>query len=402
MSRAGVAAVARTGPDAPVRPAPPAASGYLQGVPQPPSARQSATQRVAAIDTALEPLRASLDPDALARRIAALEDEMQAPGFWDDADRAARTSAEHARAARKLERIRALESDVEDLSGLVELAEEDESMADELGAQIASVEDRLGALEMERLFSGRYDAGDALVTVNAGAGGTDAQDWAEMVLRMEMRWAEKRGFSVELLEVSPGEEAGVKSATFRASGENAYGLYVAERGVHRLVRLSPFDAANRRQTSFAGVEVAPVVEDAAQVVIEDDDLQVDTYRASGAGGQHVNKTDSAVRITHRPSGIVVQCQNERSQSANRQTAMSMLRSKLAELEERRRHEEIAREKGEAQDVNFGSQIRSYVLHPYTMVKDHRTNVEVGNAQGVLDGDLDGFVRAELLRAAGGR
>jgi peptide chain release factor 2 len=214
-----------------------------------------------------------------------------------------------------------------------------------------------------------------------------------------MRWAEKRGFKVELLEVSPGEEAGIKSATFRASGPNAYGLYSAEKGVHRLVRLSPFDAQHRRQTSFAGLEVAPVVEDAGDVEIDDDDLQVDTYRASGAGGQHVNKTDSAVRITHRPSGIVVQCQNERSQSSNRATAMAMLRAKLTELEERKRQEEIAREKGEAQDVNFGSQIRSYVLHPYTMVKDHRTDFEMGDANKVLDGELDGFVRAELHRRA---
>jgi peptide chain release factor 2 len=220
-----------------------------------------------------------------------------------------------------------------------------------------------------------------------------------MVLRMEMRWAEKRGFKTELLEVSPGEEAGIKSATFRVAGENAYGLYGAEKGVHRLVRLSPFDSANRRQTSFAGVEVSPVVEGDSEIEIADDDLQVDTYRASGAGGQHVNKTDSAVRITHRPTGIVVQCQNERSQSSNKATAMAMLRSKLAELEERRREEEIAREKGEAQDVNFGSQIRSYVLHPYTMVKDHRTEHEVGDANRVLDGDLDGFVRAYLLQAA---
>src|SRR6185369_16330336 len=256
------------------------------------------------------------------------------------------------------------------------------------------------ALEEERLFSGPYDAGDALVTVNAGAGGTDAQDWAEMVLRMMMRWAEGRGFSVELLEASPGEEAGIKSATFRASGENAYGLFSAEKGVHRLVRISPFDAASRRQTAFAGVEVAPVIEDQGDLEIDDDDLQIDTYRASGAGGQHVNKTDSAVRITHRPTGIVVQCQNERSQSSNKATAMAMLKSRLLELEEQKRREEIAKEKGEAQDVNFGSQIRSYVLHPYTMVKDHRTSFEVGDAQRVLDGDLDGFVRAELLRTAG--
>jgi peptide chain release factor 2 len=331
--------------------------------------------------------------------VQALEQQMGAPGFWDDAEGAAKLGAEHARATRRLESFRSLERDVDDLEGLVELAEEDPSVAAEVEAQIAGVEQRLLELEEQRLFSGRYDAGDALVTVNAGAGGTDAQDWANMVLRMEMRWAEKRGFKVELLEVSPGEEAGIKSATFRVSGENAYGLYGAEKGVHRLVRLSPFDAANRRQTSFAGVEVAPVVEGEGEIEIADDDLQVDTYRASGAGGQHVNKTDSAVRITHRPSGIVVQCQNERSQSSNKATAIAMLRAKLAEAEERRRQAEIAAEKGQAQDVNFGSQIRSYVLHPYTMVKDHRTDHEMGDAQRVLDGDLDGFVRAYLLRQA---
>jgi peptide chain release factor 2 len=324
---------------------------------------------------------------------------MGAAGFWEDQERAAKVSAEHARASRKLGVFRELESDVEDLEPLAELAEEDPDLASELEEQIAGVQARLDELEEERLFSGRYDGGDALVTVNAGAGGTDAQDWAEMVLRMEMRWAEKRGFEAELLEASPGEEAGIKSATFRARGENAYGLYGSEKGVHRLVRLSPFDSANRRQTSFAGVEVSPVVEEAGAVEIDDDDLQIDTYRASGAGGQHVNKTDSAVRITHKPTGIVVQCQNERSQSSNKAEAMAMLRSKLVEQEERKRREEIAREKGEAQDVNFGSQIRSYVLHPYTMVKDHRTDFEMGDANRVLDGDLDGFVRSYLLKAA---
>jgi peptide chain release factor 2 len=325
---------------------------------------------------------------------------MGAAGFWDDQERAARVSAEHARTSRKLGVFRALEHDVADLEPLAELAEEDPGIASELEDQVNAVQERLAALEEERLFSGQYDAGDALVTVNAGAGGTDAQDWAEMVLRMEMRWAEKRGFGVELLEVSPGEEAGIKSATFRVKGENAYGLYGSEKGVHRLVRLSPFDSANRRQTSFAGVEVSPVVEETnTSLEIDDDDLQIDTYRASGAGGQHVNKTDSAVRITHKPTGIVVQCQNERSQSSNKAEAMAILRSRLVELEERKRREEIAREKGEAQDVNFGSQIRSYVLHPYTMVKDHRTDYEMGDANRVLDGDLDGFVRAYLLKAA---
>ncbi len=324
---------------------------------------------------------------------------MGSAGFWDESERAASVSAEHARASRRLEGFQTLQADVEDLDGLAEMAAEDDSLQGEVDEQIASVEQRLAALEEQRLFSGPYDSGDALVTVNAGAGGTDAQDWAEMVLRMLMRWAESRSFGVELLEVSPGEEAGIKSATFRVAGENAYGLFGAERGVHRLVRLSPFDSAHRRQTSFAGVEVAPVVSDTGEVEINDDDLQVDTYRASGAGGQHVNKTDSAVRITHRPTGIVVQCQNERSQSSNRATAMAMLTAKLLELKERERQEEIAREKGEAQDVNFGSQIRSYVLHPYQMVKDHRTGFEMGDVQRVLDGDLDGFVRAYLLSSA---
>jgi peptide chain release factor 2 len=344
-------------------------------------------------------LRTTFDPAELSERVVALEDEMGAPGFWEDQERAAKVSAEHARASRRLSVYRGLERDVEDLTPLAELAEEDPEIATELEEQVRSVQERLDQLEEQRLFSGRYDTGDALVTVNAGAGGTDAQDWAEMLLRMEMRWAEKRGFEVELLEASPGEEAGIKSATFLVKGENAYGLYGSEKGVHRLVRLSPFDAAHRRQTSFAGIEISPVVQEIDNVEIDDDDLQIDTYRASGAGGQHVNKTDSAVRITHKPSGIVVQCQNERSQSSNKAEAMTMLRSKLLELEERKRREEIAREKGDAQDVNFGSQIRSYVLHPYSMVKDHRTDHEMGDTARVLDGDLDGFARAYLLKSA---
>jgi peptide chain release factor 2 len=325
---------------------------------------------------------------------------MQEPGFWDDQERAARVSAEHASAQRKLNGYRELESELDDIEALEELAAEDESIAGELDEQREVFASKLAELEEERLFSGRYDTGDALVSVHAGAGGTDSQDWAEMLLRMEMRWAERRGFKVELKEASPGEETGIKSATFLARGENAYGLFSAEKGVHRLVRISPFDSQSRRHTSFALLEVSPLVDEAVNVDIADDDLQIDTYRASGAGGQHVNKTDSAVRITHKPTGIVVQCQNERSQSSNKATAMAMLKSRLLELEEQRRREELAREKGEAQDVAWGSQIRSYVLHPYTMVKDHRTNFEMGDIQRVLDGDLDGFVRAELLRRAG--
>ncbi len=356
-------------------------------------------QRLAAIRDAWELNSRGVDVDALAAHVAELERQMQDPAFWDDPASAQKVSSEHARTARRVERIRSLEAEVGDLEGLAELAAEDPEIMVELGASLAAMETRLVELEEERLFSGTYDAGDALVTVNAGAGGTDAQDWAEMVLRMEMKWAEGRGFKVELLEASPGEEAGIKSATFRASGENAYGLFGAEKGVHRLVRLSPFDSANRRQTSFAGLEVAPVIEDAGDIEIADDDLRFDTYRASGAGGQHVNKTDSAVRITHLPTNTVVQCQNERSQSANKLTAMKMLMGRLVERREREREELLAREKGGVQEVNFGSQIRSYVLHPYTMVKDHRTNHEIGDASRVLDGDLDGFVRAELLREA---
>ena len=325
---------------------------------------------------------------------------MGEPGFWDDQERAAATSAEHARLQRRLDTFRGLEADLADLEDLEELAADDDSIAGELAEQRESVEARLAELEEARLFSGPYDGGDAVVSVHAGTGGTDSQDWAEMLLRMEMRWAERRGFAVELKEASPGEEAGIKTSTFIARGENAYGLFSAEKGVHRLVRISPFDASARRHTSFALVEVAPLVDDTVEVEIDEGDLQIDTYRASGAGGQHVNKTDSAVRITHVPTGTVVQCQNERSQSSNKATAMAMLRSKLLELEEQRRREELAREKGEAQDVGWGSQIRSYVLQPYTMVKDHRTGHEMGDAQRVLAGDLDGFVRAELLRRAG--
>jgi peptide chain release factor 2 len=329
-----------------------------------------------------------------------LEAEMGKPGFWDDQASAAEISANHARAQRRLEGFRKLESDVADLDELAELAAEDEEMAAELGSQLESIERRLAELEEERLFSGRYDAGDAVVTVNAGAGGTDSQDWAEMLLRMYLRWAERRGFNVEMKEASPGEEAGLKSATFIACGENAYGLFAAERGVHRLIRISPFDASARRHTSFAQVDVAPLVEGDVEVEIDEGDIRVDTYRASGAGGQHVNKTDSAVRITHVPSGIVVQCQNERSQAQNKAVAMQLLKARLLELEERKRAEELAAERGEQKSAEWGSQIRSYFLHPDQRVKDHRTNLEVGDTQRVLDGDIDGFVREYLNQTAG--
>ncbi len=324
---------------------------------------------------------------------------MRRPGFWDDADGAAQTSAAHAGAQRKLELFRGLESDAGDLADLAELATEDDEMGGELEEQLGAVEARLAALEEERLFGGRYDAGDAVVTIRAGAGGTDSQDWAEMLLRMYLRWAEGRGFKVEMKEASPGEEVGLKSSTLIVHGENAYGLFAAERGVHRLVRISPFDSAGRRHTAFARLDVAPLVADDIEVEVEEAELRIDTYRASGAGGQHVNKTDSAVRITHLPSGIVVQCQNERSQTQNKATAMRLLRARLLAEEERRRAEELAAERGEQKAVEWGSQIRSYTLHPSTRVKDHRTGHEVGDAERVLDGDLDGFIREYLLQSA---
>ena len=324
---------------------------------------------------------------------------MGRPGFWDDQERAAKTSAQHSSAQRKLDSFRSLTADADDLGELAEMAADDPEIAEGLADQLASMEARLAELEEARLFGGKYDTGDAVVTVRAGAGGTDSQDWAEMLLRMYLRWAERRGFKVEMKEAAEGEEAGIKQATFVARGENAYGLFAAERGVHRLVRISPFDAQGRRHTAFAQLDVAPLVEGDVEIDLDESDLRIDTYRASGAGGQHVNKTDSAVRITHIPSGFVVQCQNERSQAQNKATAMQFLKARLLAEEERRRAEVLATERGEQKPAEWGSQIRSYTLHPSTRVKDHRTGHEVGDANRVLDGDLDGFIREYLLRSA---
>ena len=324
---------------------------------------------------------------------------MGAPGFWDDQAAATSVSTEHSRVSRKLERYERLLREYEDARELYSL---DPSLADDVGEQLTPVEAELARLQEDALFDGQYDAGDAVLEIHAGTGGTDAQDWAEMLLRMYQRWTSDRGFHTEMVEASAGEEAGLKSATMTVRGENAYGTLKAERGVHRLVRLSPFDASHRRHTAFAQVVVSPLLPDDAPIEIDESDLRIDTYRSSGAGGQHVNKTDSAVRITHIPTGIVVQCQNERSQTSNKQTALRILRSRLAELEEEKREAELAKERGAAQDIGFGSQIRSYVLHPYQLVKDHRTDHEVGNAQSVLDGSLDPFVHAYLLAKAAGK
>jgi len=324
---------------------------------------------------------------------------MGEPGFWDDQARATRTSAEHARISRRLERYLSLAGEFEDARELLSM---DGGMAAEIRDSIEPLRSELDRLQEDALFTGEYDGGDAVLTIHAGTGGTDAQDWAEMMLRMYLRWAAQRSFGAELVEASAGEEAGLKSAAVTLSGENAYGIVKAERGVHRLVRLSPFDQAHRRHTSFAQVIVAPLLPDDAPIEIDEGDLRIDTYRASGAGGQHVNKTDSAVRITHLPTGIVVQCQNERSQTSNKQTALRILRARLVELAEAEREAELARERGSAQDIGFGSQIRSYVLQPYQLVKDHRTDFETGNVQAVLDGALDDFIHAYLLAKAAGK
>jgi peptide chain release factor 2 len=341
----------------------------------------------------------TFDPDALASRVTELEHELSQPGFWDNQEHAAKVSAEHARVQRRLERFNRLQHEYEEARDLFAM---DPDMADEIAASLGPMRKDLERLQEDALFNGEYDGGDAVVTIQSDAGGTDAQDFTEMMLRMYQRWAADRGFKTELVEASPGEEAGLKSATFTVEGENAYGILKAERGKHRLVRQSPFDQAHRRHTSFAQVIPAPLLSDEADIEIDEGDLRIDTYRASGAGGQHVNKTDSAVRITHIPTNIVVQCQNERSQTANKQTALRILKSRLAERQEEERDAELAKERGVVSMGFGGNAIRSYVLHPYQLVKDHRTDYEMGNTQGVLDGDLEGFIQAYLLAKAAGK
>ncbi|MGH8987887.1 MAG: peptide chain release factor 2 [Acidimicrobiales bacterium] len=348
-----------------------------------------------------------LGVEQLRARRAELMGEAAVPDLWDDPERARSVTTALGRVADDLDRFDALSAVVGDAQVLAELVAEaerggapDEGLANELVASVDALTVRVGQLELESLFSGEYDDRDAVCEVHAGAGGTDAQDWTEMLLRMYQRWAERRGFSVEVDEATPGQEAGLLSATCIVRGRHAYGLLSTERGVHRLVRMSPFDSQRRRQTSFASLDVVPFLDDVSEVEIDEKELRVDTYRSSGAGGQHVNKTDSAVRITHLPSGIVVAVQNERSQHQNKAKAMQILAAKLAELARAERQAELESLGGERTDNAWGNQIRSYVLAPYQLVKDLRTGVESGNVEAVLDGDLDGFMEAELRRLRG--
>jgi peptide chain release factor 2 len=351
------------------------------------------------LEERLAELEAFFDVEGLRGEAAVLGEQMSRPGFWGDPEMAKDVSARFSRVEARVKLLEGLRGSLSDSEELLELADEDGDLLSEVEEELRRVEGVLEEQEVARLFTGEYDGGDAILTINSGEGGVDSQDWAEMLSRMYRRWAERRGFGLEVIEYTEGEEAGIKSATFGVSGEHAFGLLSAERGVHRLVRISPFDARGRRHTSFASVAVAPVIDDAVEVEIDDKDLKVDTYRASGAGGQHVNKTDSAVRITHLPTGIVVQCQNERSQHQNREVAMRVLRARLFELEREKRELEIAAQSGEKAEVGFGSQIRSYVLHPYKLVKDLRTGEQTADVDRVLDGDLDAFIYAYLKNRA---
>ena len=322
---------------------------------------------------------------------------MGAPGFWDEPETAQKTAQAVTQLKEEVETFRSLETRVEDMEVLCELAldEDDESLLPEMEETLASIRTDVEHLELGMLLNGEYDANNAILTLHAGAGGTEAQDWTSMLLRMFSRFAEREGYEVEMLDYLPGDEAGVKSATLQINGHNAYGYLRSEKGVHRLVRISPFNAAGKRQTSFVSCDVMPDIKKDLDVEINDDDIRIDTYRSSGAGGQHINKTSSAIRITHFPTGIVVQCQNERSQHMNKDKAMQMLKAKLYLLKQQEAEAKLSGIRGEVTDIGWGNQIRSYVMQPYTMVKDHRTSEETGNVDAVLDGDIDPFINAYL-------
>jgi peptide chain release factor 2 len=329
-------------------------------------------------------------------QLTRIENEASSPDFWNDQEAAQKLLQKRTVLEKKIQRQERFESQIADGAVLFEFAEEDEDSLTELRSLVERLEHEIGVAETEMLLGGDNDQLNAICTIHPGAGGTESQDWAEMLLRMYLKWAEQRGFKTEIIDYQPGEEAGIKSVSFRVEGEYAYGLLAAEAGVHRLVRISPFDQAARRHTSFASLFVYPEVDENIEVEINDKDLRVDTYRATGAGGQHINTTDSAVRITHAPTGIVVQCQNQRSQHQNRAVAMQVLRSRLYELELEKRKAETAELEANRQDISFGSQIRSYVLAPYQLVKDTRTKLERGNVDAVLGGDIDDFIKAFLL------
>ena len=349
----------------------------------------------------LDQMRISLEIPAKEEKIAELEYKMGEPSFWDDAAAAQKLNQELADLKGGVDTYKGLMAKYEDAETLYEMGieEGDASMEDDIRAELDLITEGLETLQLEVLLSGDYDANNAILTLHAGAGGTEAQDWTQMLLRMYGRWAERHGFVVETADLQPGDEAGVKSATLFIKGHNAYGFLKSEKGVHRLVRISPFDSQARRHTSFSACDVMPEIDDAVEVPINMDDVRVDYFRASGAGGQHINKTSSAVRMTHEPTGIVVQCQNERSQLQNKEQCLKMLRAKLFELEQEKKEEEIAKLEGVQQKIEWGSQIRSYVFQPYTMVKDHRTNCETGNVQAVMDGEIDPFIEAYLTAKA---
>ncbi len=326
-----------------------------------------------------------------------LEEKIAEPNFWDDVERSQSVMKELKNLKDFIEKIDGLAGSYDDIYTLIEMAyeENDESLISEISEEIAAFEETFEEMRIQTLLSDEYDKDNAIVTLHAGAGGTESCDWASMLYRMYNRWAERKGFSVEVLDYLDGDVAGIKAVTFQVNGENAYGYLKSEKGVHRLVRISPFNAAGKRQTSFASCDVVPDIEDEIDIEINDDDLRIDTYRASGAGGQHINKTSSAIRITHLPTGIVVQCQNERSQHSNKDKAMQMLKAKLYLLKEQEQADKVSDIRGEIKEIGFGNQIRSYVMQPYTLVKDHRTNAESGNVGSVLDGNIDLFINAYL-------